>query len=401
MEKINWGTIIPLIGGMAVGNQKAFGSEPMWAVSFEGYEANNESFKNYWPKTKFHTFKNSGDIPDIGDLPYADVITTVCPCAGLSMLNCSTKGSNKSRGCNALQNEWMYVSAEMALGTHLPRVFMGENAPGLFTRSGQEVRLRLYEIAKEYGYSLSFVKTNTHFHGIPQHRQRSFYFFWDSDNAPIMNYEQTTPPPLHEYLTQIPVDASQQELINPDLSDDPSFVFIREMLGSNWRDFFIKEKLLNTWGFIVKFDKFVEFENFLDQYPNDHKKARKYLRRSGDIQEKLANGKGYWNDSMTFFGRDSINAVITKNIVMAVHPTEDRSFTIREALHMMGHPHDFELVGGRKRLNTVFQNVPSCTARYWSSQVQLYLEDKLEFSDTDYLMQSNHKQKIWRTEPEL
>ena len=63
-----------------------------------------------------------------------DYINGVCPCAGLSMLNTS-----KSRGLDAKANQWMIETAEYVLGRISPKVFWGENAPGLFTPMGEGV----------------------------------------------------------------------------------------------------------------------------------------------------------------------------------------------------------------------------------------------------------------------
>lgn len=396
-NEIKWATIIPLIGGMAVGNEQTFGRPPEWAVSFEGYENNNASFKNYWPDVPFITLPNDSNIPDISHLPKVDVVSTVCPCAGLSMLNCAVdKSSKKARGCGAVQNGWMYTTAEIILDQLMPRVFWGENAPGLFTRSGTEVREWLHQIARDYGYSLSFVKTDTFLHGLPQHRHRTFYFFWDSDTPPILEYEHKEPINLDEYLVEIPDGSLQHDIeIRPELVNDPSFKFVRETLGKNWRTVFEDNGWLSAWHYIVDRDIFHIFNQFLLTLDQDDRKVQKYQRRSEDIQYKLSIGKGYWNDSMMYFGRRSINAVIMKNVAMAVHPTYDRSFTLRELMWMMGHPHDFKLVGGKKRVNTIFQNVPATTAAYWSSQVAKYIRGEHSiYANTDLVMQSNHKKKI-------
>ena len=67
-----------------------------------------------------------------------DYINSVCPCAGLSMLNRS-KGAGVGRGSDAEANKWMFKSAEYVLGKIKPKVMWGENAPLLFTHTGQGV----------------------------------------------------------------------------------------------------------------------------------------------------------------------------------------------------------------------------------------------------------------------
>ena len=52
---------------------------------------------------------------------------------------------------------------------------------------------------------------------------------------------------------------------------------------------------------------------------------------------KLSMSKGYWEDSPKFMGKTS-TAIFTKNVMFAVHPTEDRFLNIRELMHLMGYP---------------------------------------------------------------
>ena len=53
--------------------------------------------------------------------------------------------TSKSRGLDAEANKWMIETAEYVLKRVSPKVFWGENAPGLFTPMGEGVvnKLRL------------------------------------------------------------------------------------------------------------------------------------------------------------------------------------------------------------------------------------------------------------------
>ena len=42
-------------------------------------------------------------------------------------------------------------------------------------------------------------------------------------------------------------------------------------------------------------------------------------------------------------GSESWNAVIRKSMITAVHPVEDRYLNVREMMHLMGLPHDFQV----------------------------------------------------------
>ena len=58
---------------------------------------------------------------------------------------------------------------------------------------------------------------------------------------------------------------------------------------------------------------------------------------------------------------------------------------------MMGFPEDFELVGGRSKLNHIAQNVPTCTARDITYEVMKYLDDDLDDSGLPFMRQNNVK----------
>ena len=51
---------------------------------------------------------------------------------------------------------------------------------------------------------------------------------------------------------------------------------------------------------------------------------------------------GYWDDSPRFFD-ESFGALISKTMCSGVHPDEDRYLNVREMMHLMGLPHDFEI----------------------------------------------------------
>ena len=42
-------------------------------------------------------------------------------------------------------------------------------------------------------------------------------------------------------------------------------------------------------------------------------------------------------------GAESWNALIRKSMITAVHPVEDRYLNVREMMHLMGLPHNFQV----------------------------------------------------------
>jgi site-specific DNA-cytosine methylase len=58
-----------------------------------------------------------------------------------------------------------------------------------------------------------------------------------------------------------------------------------------------------------------------------------------------------------------VNGVIGKSMNKLLHPIEERFLSIRELLHLMGMPEDFELNDPKRNYNHIAQNVPVTTAR--------------------------------------
>ena len=131
-KPVRWGTIIPLIGGSAIGCYKAAGTYPLFNLSYTPFKPNELHYQNYWPHVPTYRLDSMDTFPHEKFLAGGDIdfINSVCPCAGLSTLN-------PSRGPDNQANKWMFISAEYVLGNIRPKVLWGENAPGLFLSLGE------------------------------------------------------------------------------------------------------------------------------------------------------------------------------------------------------------------------------------------------------------------------
>ena len=395
-KDFNWGSIIPLLGGMSIGNYEAtnevFGKHILPSVfwSYKAFASNDSHCIAYFNDVL------GADAPYIvldGDehydekLPKINLISAVPPCAGLSQLNCGgSKNADKKRGACAIQNEWMYRSSNFILGTIKPDVLMGENAPALFTLTGQGVRENLMNIAIEHGYSLTFYKTSTSMHGIPQNRIRTFYFFWKGERAPIMGWYERDKKTVSEYLKEIPTDAPHTDVYFNTLSlkDVPEYQYIVDRYGKDWRKTTGPLKTIYNW-----LDKEGKLDDAL-QWAEENGKE-KMIKILNHINNKKKMGKGYWDSSPCIIG-DTMNAAVGRNLANSTHPDEERYFNIREFMHIMGLPHDFKLQN--KHFNQIAQNVPVNTARDVTIEAIKFINGELELSNNRFIMQDNLKQKI-------
>ena len=377
MKRIKYASVVPLIGGMTIGNKMAFGGNPVYLASYEAFNDNDRLLYDYMPRVpKFDIEKD--DMSEYNGA--VDVISATCPCAGLSMMNASS-----SRGADAPQNQWMFKTAGFVLESLRPKVFFGENAPGLYTNLGKDVADKLHRIGLDNGYSFSMIRTDTQLHGIPQRRVRTFYFFWDSPTAPVLNYYNTPSKHWLEYIKEIPADATHQEQV-ADKSKEISYVYLKEKLPA--------EKLFinrSTVEIILNEGLYDDYVKYLNKRGYEEE-----AEKIGYIKAKLDMGKGFWNSFPHLLDEETaISGPVTgRSMDRLIHPTENRTFTYREYMHLMGLPHDFQLRDPKKDLNRVAQNVPTCTARDWSLEVKKFLEGNLTLSDSDYLRQNNIIQKV-------
>ncbi len=398
-KEIKWGTIIPLIGGSAIGCSRSAEKKPDFHLSYEAFAANESHIEKYWEDIPMYRL----DAPDV-EIPSetfneVDYVNSVCPCAGLSLLN-SASGSSASRGADAVQNKWMYDSSNYILEHVKPKVLWGENAPGLFTKMGEGVVQRLREIAEQHGYSFSLIKTNTELHGIPQRRIRTFYFFWNTPTVPMLSWKFRERQNLLDYLNEIPEDATLQDMFMVEgkvTEHYRPYQYVLEKEGLTHAEFSKKIQKGTISQYLERNDLMDDCIEWLEEhYPEEgfsNKKSTKtFIDMINHQKAKLADGKGYWDASPHFF-HDSFAALIGRNMFNGVHPVEDRYLNIREMIHLMGMPHDFEIESSRQ-VNQIAQNVPVRTAQDMADEVRKFCEGNAVMTNYKFMKQDNMTQKI-------
>ena len=110
---MKYATIIPLIGGMTVANRKSTGKDPEFLISWDAFKKNDSHIQSYLPEVPNYLIPNEGEdnVTEKIKEDYKgklDFVSTVCPCAGLSMLN-NARGSESASGSDASQNDWMFL----------------------------------------------------------------------------------------------------------------------------------------------------------------------------------------------------------------------------------------------------------------------------------------------------
>lgn len=383
-EDITWAPIIPLIGGFPLGAELAIGHAPEFVASYSGFWANDQHYMNYMNNTLGRNIDYINLTENDKFSQKVNIVVSTPPCAALSRLN--TGKTPEVKGSDSAKNEWMYQVVYDGVNRCDADAIIIENAPTLFTNTGTGVAKRLEEIANEFGRSISFYKTSTHYHGIPQVRDRTFAIVWKMDTAPVLNWYKRPCKNFEEYLKEVPQDSIQQDIIiNPKIANESFYNFVKHKTGNdNAREEIYKSGKKTAFKWVEKYNLLDEAIQWFSDVGDD-----KGLRLAEHAKYKFSIGKDVW-DGSTLITTEHTRAWIGRNMRDAIHPTEDRSYTIRESLHIMGFPHEFELLGGRKNSNAIGQTVPLTTSADMVEEAIQALLGNRESSGLKMFKQNNH-----------
>lgn len=426
-KKVTWAAIQVLSGGMMFGAMDAFGTMPEYVLSYSGlssvkfdpkwcdadgvpvcdkeedYEkaivtcANEYNTFHYLEKIKklppYFNITNRGMFDDLSDDDsdlnvdikpdplfgtakeikdlHVDVVVAVPVCSGLS--NATTTGNQDTRDDRNNNMKWI---TKFTLSKIMPKAYVFENAPGLFGKKGESVRKIIEEMAKKYGYSITYYKTDTKLHDNAQYRPRTFCILWRwpgfACNPPILNYENKKVNVI-DFLKRIPENAPQQRAPEMSIHTKMLVEFFKTM--KDWR------KLLASTGetglhYVVAnglTDKYVEFINGSNI---DEKKKEQVLRGVQHAVDKFNSGSWIFDTSLKLPKETHTPTIFHKNTQCLLHPTEDRLLTIREMLFLMGMPNDFWFFGSNSDIiHKIGQNVPVRTAQWICSEVKRIVDN--------------------------
>jgi len=390
------GAIVPLIGGFSLAATNVIGKPPEVIFSYKAFEANDKIYLQYLNQhnivVPYYQIDNKNiNINEITKIyeNKIDFFHGILPCSGLSQ---AAKRKPGSRG-SAPPNDWMYKSAEFILNIIKPKIYAFENAPGLYTNAGIEVRKQLENIGKQFGYAITFYKTNTLKHGIPQFRPRTFAIFYKGEYAPMLNGFNRIPLHIIEYLKQIPKNASlQNEYVHNewDITKFEIYKYLRKLYGENWRKVLTDYKHhLTTYDYLQRVKLLDDFQEYQKTLPDASEIVTKNISH---IKKNSAEGRGARiNYRVLEVDKDYTYAVIGEMMGKQVHPIEDRLLNIREHLWLMGMPFDYEIDNSRDYVK-LSQNVPVATCIDIISEIIAIINNKRQLSNKFILMQDNTKE---------
>lgn len=379
---MKYASIVPLIGGETLAMEAAFGKRPEYMLSYPPFGNNDQHIvEHYNGEVPYHVLDEGSQKTFDG----VDVVNTVCPCAGLSSLSPSAGSDNAA-------NDWMYTTSRYVLENMRPKVFWGENSPHLAGKWGKPVVEELRKIGDENGYTFSIFRTKSLLHGLPQVRNRTFYFFWqtDEDKIPVFDWFDRDLETIEDLIRNVELreDDPMNVLTNENLpTDNPFYQYLLEVVegGLTHEEYAAKlDKTINPLDAIERAGiKYNEVSEWMAERGYD-KEAKRCTR----MFEKLNSGGAIMRKT-TEIPKHNIGAFVGHLPGQLTHPDENRYLTIRECLAIMKMPSDFVLQGGKKNLNHICQNVPVTTATDMANQVKKYLNGELDFVAGRYMIQNN------------
>jgi site-specific DNA-cytosine methylase len=382
---MNHAAIIPLIGGEALASAEVFGSRPDYILSYSAFKNNDSHLLNYWNHEVPYYLLDEGQKH-----PHkVDVVSSVCPCAGLSMMSHGYGDQNEN-------NKWMIESSEYVLGQMQPTVLWGENAPGLIGKIGTTVRNQLINIGRKYGYTMTLYKTKSLLHGVPQVRDRTFYFFWKGNKTPLLHYYNTPYTKIEDLILGVNSNFQMEPINKNKPSQDPYYRYLLEVVygGITHREHFnrIDPNNISVRSYDAK--------SLIETFGHDYKQVGQWMQENGYDREvskcdrmynKLKDGGNIMRRG-TIVPKEYIGAFVGHYPTMLTHPHEDRYITYREAMTIMGLPSDFELLNPSKNFNHICQNVPYNTARDMAIEVKAALSGERNYVDSRLIYQYNNNQ---------
>lgn len=423
LNDIKYGIIQPLSGGMAFGAINAIGHNPSWIISYPGLTSVKtnkdgkvtsvgneynllEWFKKHDCLPPYQVFNKAPfqqtdlDVELIDDPEWTnskvdysntDLVVSVPVCSGLSQATIAPQDTKDERNCNMLFN------AEFTLSKIKPKIYIFENAPILFSNAGKSVRESLNAIADKYGYSIVYYKTDTLLHDNCQRRPRTFVLFIKhrdgKKGTPDFNFENS-PADIEEFFSRIPKDATQQFPIPQSDTSKLFMDYIHSKFGSDYRVAY------NGWLIreIIADNLYDDLCNFAYNSNYSDKTKQSLIHLITHVKDKVSADKNFYCVLPGYPKNGIVPAITFKTMQALLHHKKDRQYTVREFLHLMGMPHDYELHGDiNLNYPKIGQNVPARTAQWIISEAARIIKnwDFIPRNNGDILFVDNIKQKVF------
>ncbi len=260
-----------------------------------------------------------------------DVLIGGPPCQGFSTIGNRVSSDPEKRSKYDPRND-LFKEYIRILNHIQPKVFVMENVRGIKTRDGGRIFEEIQKKFKETGYDFNCVTLNAADYGVPQYRERVFFYgtrIGIKFDAPSATHGENRLP-YTTVLSAIGDLADKGEEV-------PNHVPLKHGETNIQR-----YRLIPEGG----------------RLPEDDLPPELYRRNFGNTFKRLDRNK----PSLT---------MVPGHNAFPIHPWLDRSLTVREAARIQTFPNDYIFCGRRdKQCMQVGNAVPVKLAEVWAEQVK-------------------------------
>ena len=148
---------------------------------------------------------------------------------------------------------------------------------------------------------------------------------------------------------------------------------------------------LTTYDYLQRVNLLDDFLEYQKKLPDASEIVTKNIEH---IKRNAAEGRGARiNYRVLEVDKDYTYAVIGEMMGKQVHPTGDRLLNMREFMHLMGLPHDYELET-QKEYVKISQNVPVKTCEDITTEIIETIKGNRRLSANPVYMQDNTKETV-------
>ena len=325
-------------GGLELGFEQA-GYEVVFSTDFDDY------------CEKVH-LKNRPNIPflkrDIHNLDEEtlrkyvpgeiDVLVGGPPCQGFSTIG-KRISSDPNKRYQADPRNTLFREYIRILRFLKPKFFLMENVEGLLTRDKGTIFEEIKKTFAETGYEFNYVILNAADYGVPQIRNRVFFY------GNRMGVKMVPPTPICSEHGDNPWKTVGEAI--GDLADKGETDALNHVPLKHGEINIRRYKLIPEGG----------------RLPEQDLPPELYRKNFGNTFKRLHRAK----PSLT---------MVPGHNAFPIHPWLDRSLTVREAARIQTFPDDYEFIGPRDRQCMQVGNaVPPVLAKAWAEQIKKELDD--------------------------
>ncbi|WP_312702448.1 DNA cytosine methyltransferase [Sedimentibacter sp.] len=320
------------VGGFQIGFEKA-GFDIIFSTDIDDYCEKVHKLNR--PNVPFL----KADIRDIDNLTLdnfinkdVDILIGGPPCQGFSTIGKRVSSDPKKRSekdpRNTLFREYIRILKYLQ-----PKIFLMENVQGILTREKGKIFSEIQKTFKETGYEFNFTILNAADYGVPQIRNR--VFFYGNKIGIKLN------PPAPKYGSN---GLKPYKTVNDAISDIAGL----ENMINNHVPLKHGTKNLKRYSMIPEGGRL----------PENELPPELYRKNFGNTFKRLHRDK----PSLT---------MVPGHNAFPIHPWLDRSLTVREAARIQTFDDDYVFVGPRdKQCMQVGNAVPPLLAQIWAEYIK-------------------------------